>query len=823
MTNLISDLRYALRVLAKNPGFTAIAVVTLALGIGVNSVMFSLVDAVLFRSLPVEQPEQLVRIGMTNERGVDLGGVSYPLLKDLAREADALAGLAGSAAGSQVNLSAGEEQAERVTAATVSGNYFAVLGVKPAAGRLLNEQDDTTPGGHPVLVLSEAFWKRRFGGDPRVIGSAVRMNTSAFTIVGVAARGFHGVNLESVPDIWAPLTMTLQTSPNVAQFKPYERRGFTWIDLIGRLNHGASAAQARTQLDTINTRINQELKLDTKGDRYDRFQVLSLASATLEPGRQQEVTRTSWILIGVTALVLVIACAVAGGLLLVRGEQRQREVAVRRALGASRGRIVRQLLTESFLLSTSAAVLGILFAVWSADLFLRIAPATFPLATGAATPVLESRVMWFTGALAFVCTFAFGLLPAWKASQANIFETMKLDSALATGRRRWFSLRNSFVVVQVALSAVLLVGAGLLLRTLGEATRVNLGFDPQNALVISLDVSKSGYDRERGRQFYAQLLDRVRQLPGVRSAAVSRHVPVQGAGMITSVELTNFTPPAGNEPRVMFTPVSPDFFRTLGIPLERGRDFTRADEEGTSMLMVNRAFADRFWPGRDPLRERVLNFGEKGAEVIGVAADVKQTSIRESAEPMIYVSDFAFYMPGTSLVVRTTGDPRAALAAVTGVVRSLDKNVPLFRVRTLTEHVGMALGQERVIAALLAAFGLLALILAGIGLYGVIAYTTQIRTREFGIRLALGAYPGDLLRLVLRQGAWLATTGVMIGLAVAASASRVLTSMLFGVSATDNLTFAAIAVVLLVVALGASAIPARRAARVDPIATLRSE
>jgi len=819
----MNDLRSAVRQLAKNRGFTAVAVLTLALGIGVNSAMFSFVDAVLFRPLPVRNPERLVRLAMTNQEGVDLGGVSYPLLEDLARDARALEGIAGLASGNEVNLGIADATAERVIAATVTGNYFSLLGVKPAAGRLLGREDDLTPGGNPVMVLSHAFWQRRFGGDPRVVGSTLRLNTSVFTIVGIAARGFHGTSLDSVPDVWVPLTMALQTTPNLAQFEPFERRGFTWIDLVGRLADGVPTAQAKAELDTINARINETLRIDTKGDRYDRFIVLPLSATVLEPSRQREATRSSWLLTGVSALVMLIACAVAAGLLLVRGEVRGRELALRQALGASRGRIVRLLLVESLLLSAAAAVLGLLLAQWSADLFLRLSPASFALPTSAATPVLDARVIAFTAALAVLSTLAFGLLPAWRVSQLNLTERIQANAAALAHATRSFSLRGSFVMTQIALSAVLLVGAGLLLRTLGKATKLDLGFDADNALVISLDVSKSGYDRERGRQFQHELLVRVRQLRGVQAAALSRHVPVQGEGMITSVELTSFTPPAGQEPHVAFTPVSPESFRTMGIRIEQGRDFSRADENGPSMLIVNRAFADRFWPGKDALRERVLNFGEKGAEVIGVVADARLFSVRESGEPMIYVPDFAFYAPRTSLIVRTAGNPGTILASITGVVRELDRNVPLFGVRSLRDHVGLALAEERVSAALLSAFGVLALFLAGIGLYGVVAHTTELRSREFGIRLTLGASPRLLLGLVLREGALLAGTGVLVGLAAAAGASRVLRSLLLGVSPTDPLTFAAIAALLLTAALGAALIPARRAATVDPIRTLRSE
>ncbi len=597
----MNDLRSAVRQLATHKGFTAVAVLTLALGIGVNSAMFSFVDAVLFRPLPVKNPERLVRLAMTNQEAVDLGGVSYPLLGDLARDSRALLGIAGLSSGSEVNLGIGDAPVERVIATNVSGSYFPLLGVTPAAGRLLANDDDQTPGGHPVMVLSHSFWQRRFGGDPRAVGSTVRLNTTVFTIVGVAPRGFYGASLESVPDVWLPLTMALETTPNLAQFKPFERRGFTWVNLIGRLDGRASRWRtAKAELDTINARVNAELKLDTKGNRYDRFLVLPLSAAVLDPERQREATRSSWLLIGVCALVMLIACAVAAGLLLVRGEVRGKELALRQALGASRGRIVRLLLAESLLLSTAAAVLGLLLAQWSADLFLRLTPSSFALPTQAATPVLDARVIAFTAALALLSTLAFGLLPAWRVSQLNLTERIQANAASLARGPSLVSLRGAFVVTEIALSAVLLVGAGLLLRTLQKATQVDLGFDANNALVITLDVSKSGYDRERGRQFQRDLLDRVRQLPGVRSAALSRHVPVQEQSMITTITLSGVTPPPGREPEVGFTPISEDYFRTLGIRLEAGRDFTRADETGPSMLIVNRAFANRFWPGRDP-------------------------------------------------------------------------------------------------------------------------------------------------------------------------------------------------------------------------------
>jgi putative ABC transport system permease protein len=818
----MNDIRSAVRQLLRNPGFTAMAVMVLAVGIGANSVMFSLVDAVLFRPLSVDRPEGLVRIGMTNAGNQGLGGVAYPLLNDLARDARSISGLAGVSDGAEVNLSVRDGAVERVSLASVGGTFFELLGVRPLAGRLFNRADDLTPGAHPVMILSEAFWRRRFGSEERIVGSTVRMNTHVFTVVGIAPRGFHGINLESVPDVWVPLTMAEQVSPNIAQFKPFQRRGFTWVDIVARLAPAATEATAVAELDTINTRINKELKISTEGDRYDRFRVLPLARALLDPARQVEVSRSSWILIGVTGLVLVIACSVAAGLLLVRGEQRQRELAVRMAIGASRARLMRQLLTEGFILSFVAAAAGLLLANWTAGLVAVFGPTAFPLPVAASTPIFETRVVWFAIALAFVSALGAALLPAFRVSRASVAEAMRRGSGARPVVRGW-SLRNGFVVIQVALSVVLLIGALLLLRTVREESRIALGFDTENALIVSVDVSKSGYNRERGKQFYARLLEEVRATPGVRSAALSRHVPVQGASMITTVTLSSVPKTVGREPAVAFTPVSPDFFRTLGLRVEQGRDFSHTDVGGPSIVAVNRAFADKFWPGLDALRERVENFGEKGAEVVAVVADAKQTSVRESREPMLYVPVSDYYMPRTTLLVRTTGPALAMLATLRTLIGQIDRNVPLLQARTLDEHVGLALSQERATAALLSGFGMLALGLAAVGLYGVIAYTTQLRAKEFGIRLTVGASPRALLVLVLRQGAALAGVGIAVGLLAAMGVTRVLGSLLYGVSPTDALSFATIGVGMLFVALVASAIPARRAARVDPMRTLRAE
>ena len=815
------DLGTAFRQLIRRPGFALLTAVTLALGVGVNSVMFSLTDAVVFRPLPMRDPSRLVRIAMTDAKQSGLGGVSYPLMKELARESKTLEGLVGEGGSGYVHLSIGDAPAERAMGYGVAGNFFSVLGVKAALGRVLTEDDDRRAGEHPVLVLSDTFWRSRLGADPHVVGKTVRLNTSVFTVVGVTPPGFFGTSLDPLPELWFPLTMSVVATPNIEQFKPFERRGFTWVELVGRMREGVTPEAVAAELGTLNDRIARDLKIDAAGDRYDRFRVTPL-SETIATG-DRDLRPLSRMLLGVAALLLLIAGTVTGGLLLVRGEQRHREIAVRMTVGASRARLVRQLLAEAAILSVAASLIAVVLARWSLTLLQATLGATSPLPLGAASPVFEPRVVAFTAIVSFVCSAAFALLPALRVSRPNLVEAIKRDASLSARGSARVSLRDGFVVAQVALSVIVLVGAGLLLRSLHAASGIDLGFDPGKAVMVSLDVSKSGYNRARGIEFYDRLLERVRALPGVESAAISRHIPVQDPGMITSLQLTNFTPPGGEEPRVSFTPVSPGFFRALGLPLVAGRDFDPTDAPERAMLIVNQAFADRFWRGRDPLREKVLNFGKGGAEIVGVVANAKQSSLRTSNEPMVYVPATLFYMPSTSVIVRGSGDPRATLGSVGAVVRLLDRAIPIVRSRTLREHVGASLDHERAIAALLSAFALLALLLTGLGLYGAVAYVTQLRRREFGIRLSLGALPSRLLGSVLGHGAVLAATGVIVGAFGALAASRALSTLLIGVTPADPVTFLASAALMFILALAAALVPARMAARVDPAITLRSE
>jgi predicted permease len=818
LEDLRRDLRHAVRAWRAAPGTTAASILTLALGVGVAAAMFSIVDVVLFRPLAVADPDRLVRLHTRSEGDATLGGFSLPLLRDLASRSSLADRVAGFDTGLAVHLTVGAGQAERASAAVVTGDFFPVLGARPLAGRLIGPDDDRAPGGHPVAVLSEAFWTRRFAADPAVVGSALRVNTTLFTVVGVAPRGFHGADVENAPDLWMPVSMIHEVSPLYAQFKPLERRGFTWLEAVAHLKSGATPAQAAAEMSSIIAGIPAPAP-DAPAVTAVAVPIAQ-ASGAGDAGASRR--RVSWMLVGVALAVLVIAGAVAAGLLLVRADGRRGEMALRYALGASRGRVARQVVAEVGGLVCLASVLGLGLAQATGGLAQTLAPGALSLPASTLTPVLAVRVILVAAVVGMICTLVLGWLVAARVTRTALSAAVRRESVAVIGRRLRIPVRHAFVVVQMALSALLLVGAGLLARTLDRASHVELGFDTARVLTAALDVSKSGYDRARGRQFYQELMARVAELPGVEHVAISRHVPISPTVSSTSLELTNTRVPADSLESA-FTPVSPGFFAALGMQVEEGRVFTAADEHGPVGLVVNRAFADRFWSGLNALDQRVLNLGERGAPIIGVVNSTRLFSIRDGDEPMIYVPEWAMFEGSMTLVVRTSGDPLAVARDVQSAAAAIDPSVPVFRVRTLADHVGAALSRERLLAGLLTTFSLLALLLAAVGLYGVMSHAIEVRRREFGIRLALGARPGRLLRKILGEGARLAAVGLLVGLGVAAVASRTIASLLFGVSPTDVPTYAAISALLMSVALAASVIPARRVAQVDPNGALRGD
>jgi predicted permease len=818
MTILPGDLRYAARTLAKAPGFTALVVVILGLGIGANVAIFSAVDAVLFRPLPVADPNTLLRIYGTEEGGTELFTSPYPVYADERDQARSFSGLAAFTA-EPLHFARGSERPQRLTAGIVSGNYFEVLGVSAQHGRLLTPEDDRVAGGHPVAVLSDRLWRRAFGADPRAVGSAVRVNGLPYTIVGIAPRRFTGIDLDESPEIWVTTSMVDQALPQLAGSHPLTGRNLSWLDVVGRLKPGLSAAAARAELEAMAQRRDAALPKE----RRRQTVVLPAREAALGQDARTTARRISWLLLAAVAAVLSIACADAAGLLLVRAERRRREMGIRLALGATRGRLARQLLVESLLLAGAGTAVGLLAAGWMTDLISGAAPEGFAIPLSIASAILDARVLAFAAAAGLATGLLFGLAPALSAGRRDILSSLK-GPARPMGRRP--GSRDMLAVCQLALAAALLVAAAMLARTLSSVTTVQPGFEATGRVVASMDLAQQGYSPAQGKAFYDRLLSRLRETGGLRAAAIARSVPVQRSGMVVTMDIDGQRTASGEHPVVDLDIASPGFFAALGAPLVAGRDFSAADTASApAVVIVNEAMARKFWPGQNPVGRRVKDIGPEGvgAEVIGVAADMRMRSLREPAAPTVYTPLSQFYMPRMSVVGWASGGTAAAARAIEEAVAALDANLPLFRARTLDEQVAGTLGDERLLAELSGGFAGLALLIAAAGLYGVLSSAAQARTKEFGIRVALGARPADIRRMVFGHGARLALLGLAAGLAIAAFSGRFLSHLLFGVAPLDPFSFVAASVVLAGAACAAGAGPARRAVRANPVESLQSE
>ena len=816
MESLLQDLRFGVRMLFKNPGFMLIAVLTLALGIGVNTSIFSLLDAALLRSLPVRQPEQLVKLQTLRQGGNINANFSYPAFRDYQEQNQVCSGLFAYYT-TPLSLSGSSGVAERIYGTLASGDYFPVLGVQAALGRTFGSADDQTPGAHPVTVISYGLWQRRFAGSRDAIGKTITLNNYEFTVIGVAPPNFTGLVRGFSSDLWLPLMMHQLAIPDDPP-DTFANRGLIWLEVMGRLKPGVTPTQATASLETLgyqidqaNRRPGQEKLMIAPGEKGATWLVSEFATPLK-------------LLMAVVGVVLLIACANVANLLLVRAGVRRKEIAVRLALGANRRRLVRQLLTESVMLALLGGAAGLLVAVWSNDFWRLLKPADdyFPLTMESR---LDGRVLGFTLLVSLLTGLVFGLAPALQASKLDFIPTLKDEAYASRGERR-FSLRNLLVIAQVALSLVLLVGAGLFVRSLGKLQALDVGFRPERMLVASLDPSLHGYDRAKGRELYRTLLERVRSLPGVRAASLAATVsPNPGGSRIEdAVEIEGR---AGRIESVAadYNRVGPDYFTTMNMPLLRGRDFTAQDREGGPPIAVlNETMARRLFPNEDPIGRR-FRFGNADPfiEVVGVVRDGKYRSLREEATLCLYQPFLMNYRHAMNLLARTESEPQSLLPAVSSIVAALDPRLPVFNVRTLDEQVRAATAQERAAATLTSLFGALALLLAAIGIYGVMAYAITQRTREIGLRMALGAQRADVLRLVVGQGMLLVLIGVAIGMASSFALTRLLDSLLFGVSATDPLTFAGIALLLVVVAMIACWIPARRATKVDPLTALRHE
>jgi predicted permease len=822
MTAFMQDVRYGLRMLWKNPGATAVVVLSLALGIGANTTIFSVVNSLLFRPPAVEQPSRLVDVWMHNVKRSGFDGY-YPLnFPDFAYYRDhnsVFSGLAAYAGDGLTVVWSRDGQGEALQGTLVSANYFSVLGVRPELGRTFLPEEDRS-GAEPVVVVSHAFWRRHLGSDPAALGRTIVLNGRACSVVGVIPDSFHGVLIGSMMDVWAPMSTQAWVSPAV----DLTSRNSYWLEAYGRLKPGVSRQQAQADLQVLSKQLAAAYPATDKD-----MQALGYP-ATLIPGPYRGfLAIVAAALMAVVGLVLLIACANAANLLLAQASRRRREMAVRAALGAGRWRLVRQALTESVLLGCLGGIAGLLFAAGAAPLLLRLVPPSIPISLQ--IPV-DWRVLVFTLAAAVIAGVAFGLAPALRASRLDLVSSLKEDTpGSGHGKSR---LRSVLVTSQVAICLVLLVGAGLCLRSLMNAQSIDPGFDTRNALVASIDVQSFGYNEARGRLLYQNLLDRLGTVAGMRSVSLVDLLPLSPSERMEgfTVEGSKAPAPRPGEPGPMAQDVfvAPGYFRTMGIPLLRGRDFTARDGKGAPLaIIINDAMAKRYWPGQDPLGRHIVMGGEDDPKnrqvcaVVGVVKTGKYRTLGEDPQPFMYRAYWQNYVPRVHLVVRTEADPASVIAGMRRAVQALDPNLALYDVETMKQLMLLPLFPAHAAGLTLGVFGGLALLLATMGLYGVMSYLVALRTREVGIRMALGARRPDIFRLVLGNGMRLTLVGVAIGLAGALAVTRLLASLLYGIRPTDVVTFAGVSLLLVGVASLASYVPARRATRVDPMVALRHE
>ncbi|HYK41666.1 MAG TPA: ABC transporter permease [Thermoanaerobaculia bacterium] len=815
MRALLFDLRSAARTLSRTPAFAVLAILTLALGIGANTAVFSIVDAVLFRPLPFADPDRLVRIFAVDRPARYVSNSSYPVYRDYRDGTRSFSGLAAYCDSIAVHVSLSGAAPERLTAAVVTGNFFGVLGVGAQRGRLIAPSDDRAAGANPIVVLADGFWRRGFAADPSAIGRTIRLNGRAVTVIGVAPPGFFGVSFDSLPDVWLPLSMTEQAEPEWGKEVP--DRGFSWLDVVGRLKPGVSIAQAQAELDVLAS-AREKTQPEDKKDPWAR--VYAVRDAVVNPDMAAGTKRLSWILAGIVLLVLAIACADAAGLLLARSERRRREIAIRSALGASRSRLVTQFLFESILLAVAGGAAGLVIAWWLVAAIRALAPADFPIPLDAAAALPDVRVIAFAFAASLVTGAAFGLLPALRGSRGDLVPDLKGERG--RGGSGSMALRDAFSAGQVALSAVLLVGAALLLRTLAAERTVAPGFDAERGVVFTVDLARQGYSEERRLPVFSQILESVRGAPGVRTAVLGWMIPIANRGMVVTIDRA----PDARMRTVDLNLVGPGFYSALGVPLLAGREFRDSDTANSARVaVVNEVLAAKQWPGESPVGKVLPDVGmAKGPlTVVGVVANARFRSLRDPIRPMLSVPFAQFPRPSGSILVRTTGNPSATVPAIRAAVAGVDPDLPVYGVRTLRDRVAGSLGQERLLASLLAGFAALALGLSVAGIYGVVSSSVEARRREFGIRLALGADRRRLLADVLGRCVRVAAIGLAIGVPAALLASRSLATILFQVSPTDLASVAAAIAVLGAAAILSGALPARRAANTDPTESLRAE
>jgi putative ABC transport system permease protein len=815
----LQDLRYGWRQLWRAPGFTLTVVLTLALGIGANTAIFSLFNALVLRLIPGKDPAAMVNLYRTTENAARFGVFSYPEYRDYREHNTVLSGLAAFT-GARVTLATGNgsgdgpgESGDTLQALLVSGNYFSVLGLGAAQGRTFLPEEDDTPNARAVVVLSHDLWRRRLGGDPTLVGGTLKLNDVRYTVVGIAPEGFGGTTPDPV-DMWIPMMMQGNVRPGSNLL---EDRGYFSLQLIGRLKPGVSREQAQAEMTVLARQVTQVQDAKTAN-----ISVTVTRAGFLNPQELDDVVPLAALSMASVALVLLIACANVANLLLARGAGRQKELGIRSSLGASRGRLIRQLLTESMLLALAGGLCGTLLALWLAQLLLAFVhpPGLQQLKLQAP---LDVRVLGFSLLLSLLTGLLCGWLPALRSSKQEVVSAVKEEWSAFGQRVSKSRLRGFLVISQVAISLVLLVGAGLLARALRKAQQVTPGFQIQNVTVVSANLPQRNYSAARALEFERELTERLFSVPGVAAVGLARTAPL-GSSFAVTVIAAPGAEGAGRTEKVNFNTVTPGYFEALGIPLVRGRNFTQMDISNRARVaVVSEAFARHYWPGEDPIGKR-FNGGGASAyrEVIGVAQDVRNVYLWSGHEPYLYLPLTAAEATDMLFFVRTQRNNSALAGAIPGYVHALDASVQVSAQR-LDENLALWIWPSQMGALLSAALGLFALLLAAAGIYAVMAYAVTQRTREIGIRMALGSQQQEVMELLLREGMGLVGLGLVIGLLVSLGGARLLAKFLYGLSAVDGLAFGGVSLLLTGVALLACWLPARRAMRVEPMVALRYE
>ncbi|HMG34582.1 MAG TPA: ABC transporter permease [Blastocatellia bacterium] len=835
MDTLNQDVRYAIRTLLKNPAFTAISVLVLALGIGANTAIFSITDQVLLRVLPVKDPKQLVILrspgpmsGRVYSDGDNAASFSYPMYKEIRDRNNIFSGVL---ARFSIPLSiATDESTDRASGELVSGNYFEVLGVIPALGRVFTQDDETAPGASPIVVLSYGYWKRRFGSDPGVLNKTLIVNGMPMTVVGVSRAGFQGIQVGELPDVFIPMTMKAQVTPNWDGLKNHKDY---WLSIIGRLKPGLSPSQAEEAIRPIYRQILEDVAPLTgpwSSQATERYLDKRIRLQDGSGGRgilQQSTKRPLLVLMGMVGLVLLIACANVANLLMARGAARQREIAIRMALGGSRLRLVRQFLVESLVLSVAGGAVALLITIWTLGALI----SSIPESIGAAglSSRLDLRLLGFNFALSVCMGLLFGLIPAFRSTRLNLERTLREQGSSVSGGTSQVRFRKGLVVCQIILTAVLLVASGLFARSLNNLKETDLGLRPQNLLEFSVSPDLNGYKPQQCVSFFDQLKTRVAGLPGVQAASAAKISILTDSNASSTMTVEGYQPQEDENTSVLHNYIGADYFTTLGVPLMLGREFRLSDTaDSPKVAIVNESFVRRFFGDRPAIGGH-FGFGggnnvKTDIEIVGVVKDSKHSSVRSELRPFAYfpysqdkdLGQITFYL-------RSASDSTAIAPVLRSEVQKMDPNLPVYSLKTLQTQIDESLFADRFLTFLSTCFGFLAALLAAIGLYGVMAYSVTRRTREIGIRMALGASRGNVSWLVVREVVILTSVGLVVGLPAAYASALFAESLLYGVTAKDPIVYVVAAVLLAISILLGAFLPARKAARTEPMLALRYE